>query len=288
VSAVVRVPFRLVDVFTERPFAGNQLCVVPDAADLDARTMQMLAREIAFSETTFVSEAHGARYRMRIFTPEAELPFAGHPTLGTAFVLVSESRVTSPLTQVVAAGEVPVEVDVERGFAEMRQLPPEFGDEVFDVDSIALAVGLSTKDLHQELLPQVVSTGLGHLMVPAVDVAAVEHAKPDPARVAGVMTDTGSDGIYLFALDQRGAKARLFASGVGIAEDAATGSAAGPLGAYLASRELGGLPGSLVVRQGEEIGRPSELHVSVYPDGESWRVTVGGGVAIVGEGAFEV
>ena len=96
----VNVPFRLVDVFTPRPLAGNQLCVVPEPGDLDDAEMQAIAKEIGFSETTFVTEATGDRYAMRIFTPGQELPFAGHPTLGTAFVLVSEGRVSSPATQV--------------------------------------------------------------------------------------------------------------------------------------------------------------------------------------------
>src|SRR5436190_23987267 len=124
----VRVPFRLVDVFTERPLAGNQLCVVPETSvSLDPTVMQSLAREIGFSETTFVTEAGGDRYTMRIFTPDQELPFAGHPTLGTAYLMVAEGRVTSPAIQTTAVGEVPVEIDVEEGFGWMRQRPPMFG-----------------------------------------------------------------------------------------------------------------------------------------------------------------
>jgi trans-2,3-dihydro-3-hydroxyanthranilate isomerase len=284
---MVRTAFRLVDVFTERPFAGNQLCVVPEPGSLTPKAMQTLAREIGFSETTFVSEAGGHRYAMRIFTPGAELPFAGHPTLGTAFVLVTEGRVGSSATQVTAAGEVPVEVDVDRGFATMHQLPPSFGDEVYDVDAVALSIGLTTRELHPDLLPQVVGTGADYLMVPLVDVVAVEHASCDIRRASRVLAEIGVDGVYLFALDERGAKARLFAPAVGIVEDAATGSAAGPLGAYLAANGLGGMPGSILVRQGQEIGRPSELHVTVYPEGGSWRVSVGGGVVVVGEGWFD-
>jgi trans-2,3-dihydro-3-hydroxyanthranilate isomerase len=284
---MARTAFRLVDVFTERPFAGNQLCVVPEPVSLPPRAMQALAREIGFSETTFVSEAAGDRYAMRIFTPEAELPFAGHPTLGTAFVLVTEGRVGSPATQVTVAGEVSVEVEADRGFATMHQLPPTFGDEVYDVDAVALAIGLTTKELHPDLLPRVVGTGLEHLMVPLADVAAVEHASCDIRRTSRVLAEIGVDGLYMFALDERGAKARLFAPAVGVVEDPATGSAAGPLGAYLAANGLGGMPGSILVRQGEEIGRPSELHVTVYPEGDSWRVSVAGGVVVVGEGWFD-
>ena len=119
----VNVPFRLVDVFTPRPLAGNQLCVVPEPGQLDDAEMQAIAKEIGFSETTFVTEAAGDRYAMRIFTPGQELPFAGHPTLGTAFVLVSEGRVSTPATQVIAAGLIPVEVDVASCTAWMTLLP---------------------------------------------------------------------------------------------------------------------------------------------------------------------
>src|SRR5438093_13154247 len=112
----MEVSFRLVDVFTERAFAGNQLCVVPESqADLTSEQMQTLAKEIGFSETTFVTSSGGDRYTVRIFTPGEELPFAGHPTLGTAFTMVSEGRVTSPVVQTSPAGEVPVEIDVEAG-----------------------------------------------------------------------------------------------------------------------------------------------------------------------------
>jgi len=117
------VPFRIVDVFTERPLAGNQLCVVPEPVELDDATMQALALEIGFSETTFVTEYGADCYAMRIFTPDQELPFAGHPTLGTAFVMVSEGRVTSPVVQVVQAGEIPVEVDVRRGVRDDAPAP---------------------------------------------------------------------------------------------------------------------------------------------------------------------
>src|SRR5436190_12356596 len=110
----MRIPFRLVDVFTDRPLSGNQLCVVPEPVPgITEDRMQAVAREIGFSETTFVTSFSANRYAMRIFTPDHELPFAGHPSLGTAFVLVSEGRLPSPLTQVVAAGEFGMSVDVE-------------------------------------------------------------------------------------------------------------------------------------------------------------------------------
>src|SRR5437588_7384504 len=138
--------------------------------------MQAIAREIGFSETTFVTEAGGDRYAMRIFTPSTELPFAGHPTLGTAFVLVSEGRVKSPATQVLKAGEFMVEVDVEGGFARMEQLPPSFGPDEGERRAVAPALSLEAGDLDPDFPLQVVSTGVPYLIVPAVTPEAVGRA----------------------------------------------------------------------------------------------------------------
>ncbi|MFB3738625.1 MAG: PhzF family phenazine biosynthesis protein [Candidatus Velamenicoccus archaeovorus] len=220
----MRVPFRLVDVFCERPLEGNQLCVVPETPGLDDASMQALAREIGFSETTFVTEARGDRYAMRIFTPAAELPFAGHPTLGTAFVLVSEGRVSPAVTQVVAAGEIPVEVDVVAGRARMRQLPPTFGEPVEDRATVAAAIGLTPDELHPELPPQMVSTGLAHLLVAVRDLGALRraHAVVAPAREVARAQD--ATGLYAFALTEEGATARLFDVDHGVGEDPATGA----------------------------------------------------------------
>jgi trans-2,3-dihydro-3-hydroxyanthranilate isomerase len=282
------VPFRLVDVFTPTPLAGNQLCVVPEPGGMDGGWMQALAREIGFSETTFVTEAAEDRYAMRIFTPDVELPFAGHPTLGTAFVLVREGRVRSPATQVVVAGEIPVEVDLEAGTAWMTQLPPEFGPEFDDRDLVARAAGLAPEDLHPELPVQVVSTGLPPLLVPIRDLEALRRARVDQPTVAEACALTGADELYLFAVHDAGVTARFFGATLGIVEDPATGSAAGPLGAYLARWRLAGMPGSVTIHQGEQVGRPSRIHVEVVRDGAGWRVRVGGGVHVVGEGTFHL
>jgi trans-2,3-dihydro-3-hydroxyanthranilate isomerase len=284
----VRIPFRVVDVFTDRPLAGNQLCVIPDPVELNASAMQAIAAEIGFSETTFVTDAGGHRYAMRIFTPARELPFAGHPTLGTAFVMVSEGRVTAPVVQSVIAGEIEVEVDVETGFARMHQLPPGFGSFPEDLDVVAAAGGLAARDLHPELRPRVVSTGLPVLIVPLRDPEGVIRAVPRPEVLGPLLDETGTDTFYLFAAtDERQAKARMFGVGVGVAEDAATGSAAGPLGAYLVER--GAMtPGLITVSQGAEIGRPSTLFVDVESHADGWRVHVGGGVAKVAQGEFDL
>lgn len=283
----MEIPFRLVDVFTPRPLAGNQLCVVPEPVGLDDDAMLAIAREIGFSETTFVTSSGGDRYAVRIFTPDEEVPFAGHPTLGTAFVMVSEGRVTSPATQVVAAGEIPVEVDTATGLVWMTQLPPEFGAEMDDRELLARAAGLSVEDLHPDLPAQTVSTGLPPLLVPVRDVETLRRARVDQRAVADACAPSGAAELYLFAIHDGGVTARYFGYDA-IVEDPATGSAAGPLGAYLASRGLAGLPGSVTIRQGEQVGRPSELVVDVVPLGTTWRLRVGGGVHVVGEGRFRL
>ncbi len=286
----MRVPFVLVDVFSERPFSGNQLCVVPDPGGLNAVTMQTLAAEIGFSETTFVTAADGDRYSMRIFTPTTELPFAGHPTLGTAYALVSAGRITSPATQEVASGEFHVTVDLAGRSAAVRQHAPVFGVEATDLTSVAEAVGISRRDLTPDLPPQIVGTGLDYLIVPVASVTAVAQAVRDDRALPRLLNAARAEGVYLFAItDGGGIKARMFDGDLGIGEDAATGSAAGPLGAYLAARGLAGMPGSIAISQGEEIQRPSTLHVTVDRDADGeWAVVVGGGVFIVGQGAFEL
>lgn len=284
--SAVEIPFRIADVFCERPLEGNQLCVVLDAAGLDGATMQALAREIGFSETTFVTETSRDHYAMRIFTPGQELPFAGHPTIGTAFVLASEGRIASKATQVVQAGEYPVRVDLAAGTASMRQLAPTFADAFGDRELAARAAGLEPAEIRDDVPLQVVSTGLPHLMVPVRDVEALRRATRDAALVERVCRATGGESMYLFVETEDGVTARMFDWETGIGEDPATGSAAGPLGAYLSRYRLAGMPGTLRIRQGEQVGRPSLLEVEVAAQGDSWRVDVAGGVAIVGTGAF--
>jgi trans-2,3-dihydro-3-hydroxyanthranilate isomerase len=284
----MRIPFRIVDVFTDRPLAGNQLCVIPDPVELEDAQRQAIAAEIGFSETTFVTEAGGNHYAMRIFTPSVELPFAGHPSLGTAFVLASEGRVHSPVTQSLRAGDLQIEVDVRSGFVRMEQFPPRFGPFVDERERLARAASLEPIDLHPDLRARVVSTGLMQLIVPLRGAEAVIRARPRPELLGPLLADSGTDTYYLFAVTGAGTvKARMFGADVGILEDPATGSAAGPLGAYLV--EQGVLPpGLITVSQGAEIGRPSTLIVDIEAIPEGWSVHVGGGVSKIGEGAFEL
>jgi len=280
----VAIPFRIVDVFTPRPLAGNQLCVVPEPVEIDEGLMQAIAKEIGFSETTFVTQAGDDRYAMRIFTPDKELPFAGHPTLGTAFVMVSEGRVTSPAVQTVPAGEIPVEVDVDANWARMRQLPAVFGPEFADRELIARAIGLTLEDLRPDLPICTVSTGLPSTIVPIRDLETQRRAVSDTSIVGEAVSGTEGEELYLFAMTDEGVTARMLEAGHGIGEDPATGGAVGPLGAYLAEHGLAGMPGTVMVRQGEQVGRPSELQVEALREGDAWRVRVGGGVHLIGRG----
>jgi trans-2,3-dihydro-3-hydroxyanthranilate isomerase len=249
--------------------------------------MQAVALEIGFSETTFVTGVYGDRYEMRIFTPAEELPFAGHPSLGTAFVLAREGRIRSVVTQKVIAGEVRLEIDLAAGFVRMRQLAPVFRQPFEDLDWVAEAAGVQRAELHATLPPQVVSTGLAHLMVPAAREEAVRWARPDPRSLGDLLSRVGASGLYLFSVEDGEVHARCFAPGVGVPEDAGTGSASGPLGAYLVNREVVP-PGRITVTQGMEMGRPSLLHVDVDRTGEDWTVFVGGNVVVVGEGVFDL
>ena len=193
------------------------------------------------------------------------------------------------LVQSSPAGEVPVEVDVSAGMAWMRQLTPTFGDEFRDRDLMARACRVPVGDLHPELPAQVVSTGLGPLLIPFRDEEALRRAVRERDAIVEVCRESGGADLYLFAIRRDGdVMARMFDETDEIGEDPATGSAAGPLGAYLATRGLAGMPGSCVVAQGEMVGRPSFLHVEVRELEGELGVRVGGGVRVVGEGAFRL
>ena len=212
----MRVPFRLLDVFAEAPFAGNQLCVVSETPDgLDGETMQTLAHEIGFSETTFVTAVRDGVYDVRIFTADDEIAFAGHPTLGTAFALVEAGLVTSPVVQTSAAGDVTVEVDLAANQATMRQLPPVFGPEVADRDAVANAAGLKASDLVDGLPVVSASTGLAHLMVPVKDEATLRRAERDDRGCGEVCAAADAESLYLFAVRGPGdVMARMFDRGI--------------------------------------------------------------------------
>ena len=276
------------DVFAERPLAGNPLAVVDDGDGIAGEAMLALAKEMNLSETTFTQtpDAEGADYRNRIFTIKREIPFAGHPSLGTA-VAVARWRglEEASFVQQTQAGLQPIEVraDGDRWRAEMVQNAAEFGTEL-DTEAVMHAVGLSSAEAHQDLSSQVVSTGLPTAIVPLSEADSLARAHPDfdavDRALQGAEPRAGeTPNFYLVWIDlQAGqARARMFSTGSPGGEDPATGSAAGTLGAYLA--EYGGVE-QLVIRQGEEMGRPSVLEVEMVEG----RPRVAGGVIPVIDG----
>jgi trans-2,3-dihydro-3-hydroxyanthranilate isomerase len=284
------VPRRLtwLDVFTSRPLTGNGLAVVHHADGIDDATMLAFARETKLSETTFVQTATepGADYRNRIWTTVSELPFAGHPSLGTA-VAVAHARAEREAHYVQQTGAGLQAVDVELGAsgvarASMLQEPAVFGEEI-EPERVLAALGLEPADGHPELPPQVVSTGLAQLMIPVRDEDVLSRARPDAAPLDGLLRELGVICAYVAAHDPANDKAHArgyFAADGMIVEDPATGSAAGPLCAYLHARTGAE---RIDVLQGEAMGRPSRMMCEA---GE--RVRVAGDVVVLAEGEIEL
>jgi trans-2,3-dihydro-3-hydroxyanthranilate isomerase len=270
------------DVFTDTPLQGNQLAVFTDARDLDPLTMQALAREMNFSETVFVLPAHAddADVRIRIFTPGMELQFAGHPTLGSAFVL------GGPLQKIVlrletGAGVIPVELQREGAeivFGWMEQPVPPFRS--FErADDLFGALGVAESRLPVELY----DLGPSFVFVELETGDEVAALTPDVAAL-GRVTQAGA---CCFARDGAGWKARVFFGDLGISEDPATGSAAGPLAMHLARHGRIAFGEEIVIAQGAEVGRPSTLYARA--EGTTDRVEalfVGGSAKIVARGEF--
>ena len=274
------------DVFTAAPLAGNGLCVVHDADDLDDATMLAIARETRLSETTFVQAAttREADYRNRIFTLQGELPFAGHPSLGTAVaVAVARGDREARYVQQTGAGLQQVEVELgDRGLARasMLQEPERFGDEL-EPGLVLAALGLDPADAHAELPPQFVSCGLQQLMVPVRDEAVLTRVHPDADALAAVLGEATCAYVCWPEPEGVAVQARSFAlDGSGVVEDPATGSAAGPLCAYLHAR-TGAT--RLEITQGVAMGRPSRLDCEA---GE--RVRVSGDVVLLIEGELSL
>ena len=287
--------FVLVDVFTERPLAGNQLAVILNAEGLDDGQLQAIAREFNYSETTFILPPRQAKAdrRMRSFTPKAEVFGSGHHTLGAWWALAARGGLVlrDPETkfwQEIGKSVLPVVIASE-GCAPLRvamtQDKPRFGDKLTDLAGLAHALGLDVSDFDLERLkPQAVSTGAMHLLTPVRSLSVLERVRVNAERLVAVARPLGCEGCYLFSLETRepnsAAHARAFFPGIGISEDPATGSAAGPLGALLASCGL--LPEGTwrVIEQGDEIGRPSRIEVRV----SGGQVEVAGRSVIVAEG----
>ena len=297
------------DVFTHEPLTGNQLAVFLDARGLTADRMQALAREMNFSESTFIlpPEAAGTDVRIRIFTPAAEMPMAGHPTIGSAFALAHTGVIRPVASRVVfglGVGPVPVDLEWEGErlrFAWMTQLNPTFGPALLEPrlaarEAVAAAIGLGAGDLVPDLPVQQVSCGVPFLLVPIRSPEAVDRAMSEASAFRRLAVSTGIDlPIFLFAMLPPGSTetvhTRMFAPEFGIIEDPATGSASGPLGCYLVCHRLVSADAALriVSLQGVAMGRPSRIHVSIASRaGEIVEVKVGGQAVLVGRGELLV
>ena len=269
----------IVDVFAEARYAGNQLAVVRDCANLSDEAMQTIAREMNFSETTFVVAETANRAKVRIFTPGNELPFAGHPTIGTAWVL-GHQRTSFVLE--LAVGDVEVRLDGAAGIAWMRPPTPMLGDR-FPADGAARLLGLTHSDLAQDLPAQIVQIGPKFVFIGVRDLETLRRARLDQAYHRACL-DEGLpvDAVFVFAPQAYSAdahySARLFFDANGIREDPATGSANSGFAAYLRSHLK--RPIDVIVEQGFEIKRPSRLYLRADADG----IRVGGRVQAVSEG----
>lgn len=294
------------DVFTDHLFGGNQLAVVLDGRGLTGADMQAIAKEISFSETTFLlpAEREGTDTRLRIFTPDEELPMAGHPTIGSAFAL-ARAGVLGPSHQRIVfdlgVGPTPVTLTwrgSDLAFAWMQQALPTFGEALADPGAAALALGLPEAAVRGTALPvQVVSCGVPYLLVPVTSRRAVDNAELDRQAAGSLGRAVGTPGlaVYLFsperASDKATVYARMFAPHAGIVEDPATGSAAGPLGCYLVRHNIVPPPkaGAMRCLQGVKMGRPSDLHIAIgLQDDAITSVRVGGEAVLAGEGTLYV
>ncbi len=292
------------DVFTDHLFGGNQLAVVLDGRGLLGETMQAIAKEMNFSETTFVlpPETAGTDVRMRIFTPGEELPMAGHPTIGTTFALARTGAIDCGRQTIVfgcGIGPVPVTMTwdgEDLAFAWMSQLLPTFGAVIPDPARAAAALSLSPAAVAGTGHPvQIVSCGVPFLFVPLTTRSAVDSVTINPGVLDSLLTsaNTPALGVFVFTEQPGDARAtvysRMFAPDMGITEDPATGIASGPLGCYLVRHKIvrPEKADGMISLQGVKMGRPSHVHISIgVKGGDITSVRVGGESVLAGEGTL--
>jgi trans-2,3-dihydro-3-hydroxyanthranilate isomerase len=282
---VTRHEYRLIDVFTDRAFGGNPLAVFPEGRAFAPAMMQAIAKELHLSETTFVlpPSARDADHRVRIFTPDTELPFAGHPTIGTAYVLADGKDGAIRLEEGVGV----IKVTARDGFVQMESPLPSFTGTTLSRRDAAEALGLAVEEVRSDVPIQVGSSGVPFLLIPLTNLKAVRRAQRPASLDANV---------YVFAMsgERSGSQvhARMFDEGLGIGEDPATGSAQGPLGAYLVVHGLVKSAPTVRIRteQGFEIGRPSilDIEVDTTTGDRITAVRVGGRCVPVGGGWIDL
>jgi trans-2,3-dihydro-3-hydroxyanthranilate isomerase len=290
-------PYYLLDVFTEQMFGGNPLAVFPQARGLSSEQMQKIAAEFNLSETVFIfpSTNPQACRRLRIFTPKAELPFAGHPTLGSAYLLGAIGEIPLPESEnrfylEEEVGLIPITLHAAQGkpiFSELRvSQTPEFREEIPPRERLAAMLSLEPEELIlPNYGPAAVSCGLPFLLIPVRNPTSLARAKLQPQLWESLLASSWASCVYLFTplsgeIDWR---VRMFAPSLGIAEDPATGSGAAAFGAYLGKNSPANYC-SWVLEQGIEMGRPSSLRVSLDREG----IRVGGAAILVGEGVLYI
>lgn len=302
-----KLDYRLVDVFTSRAFGGNQLAVFPNTGELPTELMQSLAGELNLSETTFVSTPldAGNDFRVRIFTPLAELPMAGHPTVGTAYVLtkagiIKRSGTKTRVNFEEGVGTIPVTIEFDADGApdwiEMQQPLPTFGARLTNVETVAEMLSLDAEAIKATGLPvEVVSCGVPFLFVPLKNLEAIRSVRFRLDVWERSLSEVVPPEVFVFTeeVENAGSRvhSRMFAPAFGINEDPATGGASGPLGCYLVRH--GVVPATqtteLISEQGIEMGRPSFIKIGIEQHaGEITRVTVSGQCRMMGAGYFEV
>lgn len=302
---MLRIPYHIVDVFTDRPFGGNQLAVIQNGRGLSSQMMQAIAREFNFSETSFVlpPEDPANDYKVRIFTPTYEMPIAGHPTVGTAFVLARERMVPfsggeANIVFEEGVGPVPVKITFRDGAPDlifMNQPLPKFGARFTDVNAIAGLLSLETDAIDTRFPMEVVSCGAPFLYVSLKDLKAMRSIRLRPDAWDAVLGDFETSNIFVFTreVENEGSTvhSRMFAPGLGVAEDPATGVASGPLGGYLVRHGLvtGGSTVKMVSEQGIEMGRPSFIGIEIdQRDGQVTGARISGRCCYIGDGALEL
>ncbi len=280
--------FYIVDVFAEEKYAGNQLAMVRGAGDLSDGEMQRIAAEMNYSETTFIlsDEERDGGYDVRIFTPREEVPFAGHPTLGTAYVIAREiaSGPVEHVTLNLKAGRITVSIG---NVSWMRQLFPTFGD-AFTTGRLSQVLGLEDADLEERFPIREVSTGLPCIVTPLKSLEALKRCRVNIDAYYDLISSTRAKAILVFSpepYDDADLAARFFADYYGVPEDPATGSANGCLAAYLVEHRYFGTDSiDIRVEQGYEIGRPSLLYLRAERREGEINVFVGGKVQMVARG----
>jgi len=302
-SCVRSYRFLHLDVFTDHLFGGNQLAVFPDGRGLSSGTMQAIAKEMNFSETTFVlpAEQTGTDMRVRIFTPGSELPMAGHPTIGTTFALARIGVIAPARDQIVfglGVGPTPVTMTWtgrDLNFAWMTQSPPTVSRTNIDRTCAAAALSLPESAVAATLPVEVISCGLPYVLAPLVSREAVDNAALSRSAYDRLIDSAGTDGVFLFSTergeDAATAYSRMFAPALGVQEDAATGSASGPLGCYLVRHAVVAAEsaGAMVSLQGVKMGRPSYVHIAIGVENTEIRsVRVGGSSVLAGEGTLYI